>query len=235
MDKLIIAKFCGVLCILGAIIVFCLAFADVGLGITQEMLVKSISADGESSDKNTALALMFGLLTIYTITMIFGFAGFFFSGGLGEKIAGKIIFSIVAFVALISILLLLVGGIYMLVVSNDSSGQDLFGLVILAIPFFLFMLLVYSVAAFIIGRAKVLKSLMPVATLVVYLAVPICVLFIFAIVQNKGVSSTGVVGEVIYQLAREATIPHWLSFGAIAWVLMGFAAFLKNKELTSTE
>ena len=58
MNKPKTAKICGVLCILGAIIVFGWTLLDVGSGITQKMMIAPNYAEGESSNKTIALMLL---------------------------------------------------------------------------------------------------------------------------------------------------------------------------------
>ena len=223
MNKSVIAKICGVLCILGAIIVFGWTFLDLGFGITNEMTRTSISAEGESSDRKTAFMIILGSLNAFTLTMFFGFAGFFFSGAFDKKLAGKILFGIVATVTVINFFALILGLIYLVLVAGSSADNPVLIATTLSVPFFQVMLLPYGVASLIIGKAKIIKSLIPLAVFVLYLVTPI--LFgVMVVILGKG--------TLFYDAALQATIPHWLLVGSICWILMGFASFIKNKETT---
>lgn len=222
MNKSTIAKICGGLCILGAILVFGWTCLDLGFGITNEMVRTSISAEGESSDKKIPFIIILGALNAFTLTMFFGFAGFFFSGAFNKKLAGKILFGIVATVTAINFLVLILGLIYFILLSGGSAENPILSLTLLSVPFFQVMLLAFGVTSLIIGKAKILKSLIPLTVFVFYLLTPI--LFgVMAVVFGKG--------TLLYDAALQATVPHWLLFGSICWVLMGVASFIKNKEM----
>lgn len=235
MNKSQIAKICGVLCILGVIAGFSWVIIDNGSGIIRQMVRNSMFAEGEFNDASVPMILMFSSLAVLTSSMFLGFAGYFFSGALGEKLFGKIIFGIVAVVTVVNVSVSVFGLIYFISKTEESSTDALFGLFFLVIPFFQLMLLVFGITALVVGRANTLKSLMPLATLAGYIAVPVFLFLLYSILTSMSPGTVGEVGRFMYNVALKATIPHWSFYGAIAWILMGIAPFMNNKELNPAE
>ena len=226
MNKAIIAKICGVLCILGAIIFVGWTFIDVYFVITSG-LVKEAVLEANLNKRTLGLGLALISMTVYFLIMFLGFAGYFFSGAFGKKLAGKILFGIVFIITGLNVIVTVIIIIFVSIQTGNLKGGGIYAIVYFSTFSILhLMLLVFGITSFVVGKAKLLKSIIPFIVLGLCFIVPI----VIGAISMLSISLLGKENNPIYALAQNATIPHWIAFGSISWALMGFAPFIKNKE-----
>lgn len=212
MNKMIFAKVCGVLCILIAVGIFAWTVADFSLNITYGLVIESFQSQ-DKSKRTIAMALIFSTIFFYFVMMFLGFLGYYLSGSLGEKVTGKIVFGLTILLPVIGIFSTVIGFIYFSMQPSNATGETLFTMLRWQGFFGFFWLLVLGIAAFIINKAGVLKSLIPIAAFIYFL-----IIYTVLLVLSKNI-------------LRQANALHLMQLTSIIWILMGTASFIKNKRI----